>query len=165
MTSQNRIVAYTHTALRERPKRMYTIGDISLPGLSIPGIGAGVGALVACVTVGMIVQRIIGGPIVLLSLLVGVVAAFAAYSAWGRISGDLGGLWQTFLFWADYTFRQPRVIHGKGADTEPTRLRWQVILWEPTDPGWLARRDATYRWLIDHAPDGTAVAATKGDPR
>lgn len=162
---QRKVIAYTHTALEHRPRRLYSVGDISLPGLSIPGIFAGAFALAVSVALGMLIQGILGGPIVLLSVLVGLVAAAATYQLWGRTSSDLGGARHTVLYWVDYTFRQPRVIHGKGADIEPSTLHWQVIFWEPTDPGWIARRAATYQWLMDHAPEDSAIAQAKGGTR
>lgn len=162
MADKQQIVAYTHTGLRDRPKRLWTFGDIPLPGVSIPGLGAGVVVFLAVIVLSTLVQQFTGGPVVLVGAVLGLVAGWGAYAAWGADVSDLGGTLTSLTFWLDYRFRQPRVIVGAGADTEPAHLHWQAILWEPTDPGWIARRDATYLWLVEHAPAGTALATSKG---
>lgn len=161
MVEERTVTALTHTALRDRPRRLWSFNDVSLPGLRIPGLLAGAGVLVSFLMLGWALQSVLGGPTIVIAFLLGVIASVTAYFAWGMSVSDLGGAGVTILFWVDYQFRQPKSIHGSGANREPTHLQWQVILWEPTDSGWSARRDATYQWLIDHAPEGTAIAAVK----
>lgn len=155
------ISAKTHTALRDRLRRLWSFNDLSLPGLSIPGLQAGFGVFVVLVVAGWMLHSVLGGITLTIAFIIAISASVTVYFVWGRSVTDLGGAGVTLVFWGDYQFRQPRKIRGSGANREPTRVRWQVTFWEPTDPGWHARRDATYQWLIDHAPADTATAAAK----
>lgn len=153
------ITALTHTALRDRPRRLWSVSDFALPGISIPGMVAGGGVFLALLIAGWWLDSILGGATILIGAAIAVAAGLLTYLLWGRTRSDHGGAFNTLLFWADYQFLQPKTIHGSGANTTPDRLRWQVIFWEPTDPGWIARREATYEWLIARAPEGTATKA------
>lgn len=156
-----RIVALTHTALRDRHRRLWSFQDIALPGLSIPGLQAGGAVFAVLLVTGWLLHALIGGATFMVVFIFTIVASTSTYFVWGKSITGVGGADMSILFWADYRFVQPRVIHGSGANRQPTRLRWEVTFWEPTDPGWIARRDATYQWLIDHAPAGTATAADR----
>ena len=155
------VMALTHITLRDRPRRQWAVNDFKLPGLNLPSLYASLGVFVTLLVLVAGLHTVLGGNTLTIGFVVTVVVAILAYFVWGTSVSDLGGAGLTMLFWADYRFRQPRVIHGSTANREPNRVRWQTILWEPTDPGWLARRDATYRWLIEHPPGDSAIGAAR----
>lgn len=123
------------TELRDRPKRLWSFGNIPVPGLSLPGIYGGAVALMLWAVGAFVVTRVVALPGVVL-VLGGVIAAAAAYAAMGLRFPDGMKAEEWFVVWLDWTFRQPRAIHGLDKDREPTHIRWQVIVWEPTATSW-----------------------------
>lgn len=161
-TPQDEEIALTHTGLRDRKKRLWSFNGFALPGLSLHGLGAAAVFTFIMMTVTVIGYAVLNSVIVMtVGVLTTVIGAPSTYWLWGSKVTAVGGIKDTVLMWLDYRLLQPRTIHGSGADKQPTHLAWQVILWVPTDEGWIARRDATYQWLIRNAPDGTAIAAAR----
>lgn len=142
----DKIIALDHTKLRDRPKRIWTFGEYALPGIYLPGLYAGA----ATATIGMagtlLISRLpIGGPIVIIGLLLSVSAAILVGSLWGKFKPDgmTPGQWVGVEL--DYRFRQPKAFHGFSKDTEPKTLHWTVIVWAPTTDPHVTRRLAAVR--------------------
>lgn len=137
------LTAYDHTDLRDRPKRLWSWGDIPLPGLSLPALGAAV----ACALVTYLALTAISTAVPLLRMSVWMVPvyfcpAFGLYFLWGRPLASQMTFSQQLVVWCDFLFVQPRRIRGLGADSEPDEVNWTVILWRPTDQRWHQRREA-----------------------
>jgi len=133
-----RLVAYDHTDLRKRPKRIWNWGNIPLPGLLMPALGAALGAaalLYLALSALSVAVPFLGLSMWTAALYFG--PPLFLYWAWGKPMGSRLTLSQAIFVWADYTVVQPRRIHGLRRDSEPTDLRWVGIVWTPTDPGWL----------------------------
>lgn len=140
--------AYCHTTLRDRPKLMWTFWEFSLPGVNMPGVVAGTVVIIAVALLGVGVDIVTGVDFLMyLLLFVGVTLGIGTYAFWGRPLADRMRMTEYLTVWGDW-IGQPKNLHGLGRDVEPEKLRWQVILWHPTDVGWLAAYDETLDWLL-----------------
>lgn len=141
-------VAYDHTTIRDRPKRLWTFMDINLPGLHMPGLAAGGSVLFVVALSGVFLSNAVGGQaFTYVGVLIGGALGVGAYFAWGKPLADKMSATQQLVVRLDWLLRQPRAIHGFTRDTEPTQIQWQLILWQPTDQGWLAAREHTLHFL------------------
>lgn len=145
------VVANDHSALRDRPKRMWRFMELPLPGVSMPGVAAAGVVFFSILGLGSLTELVVSGnwPMYV-AVIAGGAAGVGTYFAWGKSIGDRMPVTSYVVVWADWLLRQPRTIHGFGRDTEPADIQWQLILWHPTDPGWWAAHDHTLRWLRDH---------------
>lgn len=151
MSDHDYIVASDHTAIRDRPKRMWSFMEFSLPGISMPGISAAGGVFVVIAIIGTIAAGVTGLRVLFYVLAVlGLLVAIGVYFAWGKPLADKMSMLSALVIWADWTFVQPRTIHGFTHDQEPQDVQWQLILWHPTDPGWWAAYNHTLDWLRTH---------------
>ncbi|WP_060883818.1 hypothetical protein [Streptomyces caniscabiei] len=152
------LVAYDHTDLVNRPKRIWNWGNIPLPGLLLPALGAafafGLLWLITLFTLSAFLP-FLGMSIWTSILYFG--PPFGVYFVWGRPLPSALTLSQQLVIWADWWF-QPKRLQGLAADREPEELRWQVILWVPGSPRWQARYDAARRAA---AARGTAFSAPR----
>ncbi|MGX2993624.1 hypothetical protein JNUCC64_04895 [Streptomyces sp. JNUCC 64] len=154
------MVAYDHTDLLNRPKRIWNWGNIPLPGLLLPALGAAFGFGLVWLVVLLSVSAFL--PFLGLSMLTSVLylgPPVAVYFVWGRPLPSALTLSQQLVVWVDYWF-QPKRLQGLAADREPDELRWQVILWEPGSPRWRQRYE---RALDEAARTGSSYAARSGD--
>ncbi|MDJ0464304.1 hypothetical protein [Streptomyces sp. H27-C3] len=145
------MVAYDHTDLLNRPKRIWNWGNIPLPGLLLPALGAAFGFgliwMIALLSLSAVV------PFLGFSMLTSILylgPPFGVYFIWGRPLPSALTLSQQVVVWVDFWF-QPKRLQGLTADREPEEIHWQVILWTPGSPRWHARYDAAH-----------AVAAARG---
>ncbi|MEC4018249.1 hypothetical protein [Streptomyces sp. H27-D2] len=150
------MVAYDHTDLLNRPKRIWNWGNIPLPGLLLPALGAAFGFgllwLVALLSLSAFL------PFLGMSMWTSIFyigPPFAVYFVWGRPLPSALTLSQQLVVWADYWF-QPKRLQGLAADREPEELHWQVILWQPGSPRWHSRYDAARRAAAER---GTSFSA------
>ncbi|MCY0922766.1 MULTISPECIES: hypothetical protein [unclassified Streptomyces] len=130
------MVAYDHTDLLNRPKRIWNWGNIPLPGLLLPALGAAFGfAIVWLVTLLSLSAFLpfLGISVVTSVLYIG--PPVGVYFVWGRPLPSALTLSQQVVVWADFWF-QPKRLQGMAADREPEEMRWQVILWQPGSPRW-----------------------------
>ncbi|MBD9725928.1 hypothetical protein PV755_01700 [Streptomyces caniscabiei] len=152
------LVAYDHTDLVNRPKRIWNWGNIPLPGLLLPALGAafafGLLWLITLFTLSAFLP-FLGMSIWTSILYFG--PPFGVYFVWGRPLPSALTLSQQLVIWADWWF-QPKRLQGLAADREPEELRWQVILWVPGSPRWQARYDAARRAAVAR---GTAFSAPR----
>ncbi|MGV4986305.1 hypothetical protein ACWC0C_35215 [Streptomyces sp. NPDC001709] len=150
------LVAYDHTDLVNRPKRIWNWGNIPLPGLLLPALGAAFGFgllwLVALFSLAAFLPFL--GMSIWTSLLY-FGPPIAVYFVWGRPLPSALTLSQQLVVWADWWW-QPKRLQGLAADREPEQLHWQVILWAPGSPRWQARYDAARRSAAER---GTAFSA------
>ncbi|MBH5336136.1 hypothetical protein IHE55_15625 [Streptomyces pactum] len=133
------LVAYDHTDLLTRPKRIWNWGNIPLPGLLLPALGASFVSGIAWVVLLTAVSSVV--PFLGLSLLTSLLyfgPPVAVYFVWGRPLSSTLTLSQELVVRADY-WLQPKRLQGLGADREPEELHWQVILWTPGSPRWHRR--------------------------
>lgn len=130
------MIAYDHTDLLNRPKRIWNWGNIPLPGLLLPGLGAAFGFGVVWLVTMLTVSAF--APFLSLSMLTSVLylgPPVAVYFVWGRPLPSALTLSQQLVVWADY-WVQPKRLQGLAADREPDELHWQVILWQPGSARW-----------------------------
>lgn len=155
------MVAYDHTDLLNRPKRIWNWGNIPLPGLLLPALGAafgfGVVWIVALLSLSAFVP-FLGLSILTSPLYLG--PPVAVYFVWGRPLPSALTLSQQVVVWADY-WVQPKRLQGLAADREPEELHWQVILWQPDAPRWRKRYDAALDTAARH---GSSYAASAPSP-
>ncbi|MFE6779045.1 hypothetical protein [Streptomyces sp. NPDC057702] len=153
------LVAYDHTDLLTRPKRIWNWGNIPLPGLLLPALGAtfafGIGWFVLLTLVSTVVPFL--GLTMLTSLLY-FGPPIGIYFVWGKPLPSALTLSQEVVVWADYWF-QPKKLQGLGADQEPEEIRWQVILWAP-GPRWRQRHEAA---RAAYARQGTPFSTGRAD--
>ncbi|MFD3935181.1 hypothetical protein ACFWSF_11285 [Streptomyces sp. NPDC058611] len=150
------MVAYDHTDLLNRPKRIWNWGNIPLPGLLLPALGAAFGfAVVWLVTLLSLSAFLpfLGISVVTSVLYIG--PPVGIYFVWGRPLPSALTLSQQVVIWADFWF-QPKRLQGLAADREPEELRWQVILWQPGSPRWQGQYEEA---LAEAAQHGSSFAA------
>ncbi|WP_234330857.1 hypothetical protein [Streptomyces sp. NRRL F-4474] len=155
------MVAYDHTDLLNRPKRIWNWGNIPLPGLLLPALGAAFAFGVLWIVVLLSVSAFV--PFLGLSLITSVLylgPPVGVYFVWGRPLPSALTLSQQVVVWADY-WVQPKRLQGLAADREPEELHWQVILWQPQARRWHKRYDAA---LATAARDGSSYAASAPSP-
>ncbi|MFJ9940657.1 hypothetical protein [Streptomyces erythrochromogenes] len=155
------MVAYDHTDLLNRPKRIWNWGNIPLPGLLLPALGAAFGFGVLWIVVLLSVSAFV--PFLGLSLITSVLylgPPVGVYFVWGRPLPSALTLSQQVVVWADY-WVQPKRLQGLAADREPEELHWQVILWQPQARRWHKRYDAA---LATAARHGSSYAASAPYP-
>ncbi|MFD8934633.1 hypothetical protein ACFV0R_05150 [Streptomyces sp. NPDC059578] len=150
------LVAYDHTDLENRPKRIWNWGNIPLPGLLLPALGAAFGFGLFWLVLLFTTSTFL--PFLSLSMLTAVFyfgPPLAVYFVWGRPLPSALTLSQQLVVWTDW-WLQPKRLQGLAADQEPEELHWQVILWKPGAPRWHARYDAARQAA---APRGSAFTA------
>ncbi|WP_060904953.1 hypothetical protein [Streptomyces scabiei] len=150
------LVAYDHTDLVNRPKRIWNWGNIPLPGLLLPALGAAFGFGLVWLIILFTLSAFL--PFLGMSMLTSVLyfgPPFAVYFVWGRPLPSALTLSQQLVVWTDWWF-QPKRLQGLSADQEPEELHWQVILWNPGAPRWQARYDDARRAAAER---GTAFSA------
>ncbi|MEV7541338.1 hypothetical protein [Streptomyces sp. NPDC089915] len=155
------MVAYDHTDLLNRPKRIWNWGNIPLPGLLLPALGAAFGFGVLWLVLLLTLSAFL--PFLGLSLITSVLylgPPVGVYFVWGRPLPSALTLSQQVVVWADY-WAQPKRLQGLGADREPEELHWQVILWQPQARRWHKRYDAA---LATAALHGSSFAASAASP-
>ncbi|MGW1785917.1 hypothetical protein ACWCQQ_43590 [Streptomyces sp. NPDC002143] len=139
------LVAYDHTDLVNRPKRIWNWGNIPLPGLLLPALGAAFGfGLLWLITLFTMSAFL---PFLGMSMWTSILyfgPPFGIYFVWGRPLPSALTLSQQIVVWTDWWF-QPKRLQGLSADQEPEQLHWQVILFTPGSPRWQARYDAARR--------------------
>ncbi|WP_392893479.1 hypothetical protein [Streptomyces sp. LN699] len=151
------MVAYDHTDLLNRPKRIWNWGNIPLPGLLLPALGAAFGFGVLWFVLLLTLSTLL--PFLGLSLITSVLylgPPVGVYFVWGRPLPSSLTLSQQVVVWADY-WMQPKRLQGLAADREPEELHWQVILWQPGASRWHRRYDAA---LVTAALHGSSYAAS-----
>ncbi|MGW7098405.1 hypothetical protein [Streptomyces sp. NPDC054838] len=130
------MVAYDHTDLLNRPKRIWNWGNIPLPGLLLPALGAAFGFGVLWLVALLSLSAFL--PFLGISMLTSVLylgPPVGVYFVWGRPLPSALTLSQQLVVWADYWW-QPKRLQGLAADREPEELHWQVILWQPGSRRW-----------------------------
>lgn len=149
------LYAHDHTELRDRPKRLWRFGDIGLPGLLLGGSVAALITLVA-VWIGVYTLGKTLGAAWLgwIGAVLGLLAALVVYTAWKRPLPSKMRVSPALIIMLDWLFLQPREVHDFGKNREPSRLQWRVILWEPTDLGWIAARDFAHAYHLDLLQQG-----------
>ncbi|OYO23473.1 hypothetical protein CGZ93_05890 [Enemella dayhoffiae] len=132
-----------YTRLKQRENKLWEFGGIAIPGglsttrAAVAGVCFALGAIVAAIA-----GRVSGSPLVGVVGMLGAVAAAAVGYLWaGRPSVDRMTLPQRLSVLLDYTFSQPRRISGFSRDSEPDRIHWQAIIWEPRDDAWFGTRE------------------------
>ncbi|MFE0600794.1 hypothetical protein ACFW2T_09390 [Streptomyces sp. NPDC058892] len=151
------MVAYDHTDLLNRPKRIWNWGNIPLPGLLLPALGAAFGfGLLWLVTLLSLSAFLpfLGLSVVTSVLYIG--PPVGVYFVWGRPLPSALTLSQQVVVWADYWF-QPKRLQGLAADREPAELRWQVILWQPGSPRWQRQYEEALAAAAQHGSSFAAV--------
>ncbi|MFF1624823.1 hypothetical protein [Streptomyces sp. NPDC058272] len=151
------LVAYDHTDLVNRPKRIWNWGNIPLPGLLLPALGAAFGFGLLWLILLFSLSAFL--PFLGMSMWTSVLyfgPPFAVYFVWGRPLPSALTLSQQLVVWVDY-WCQPKRLQGLAADQEPEDLRWQVILWAPGSPRWQSRYDAARRAAAER---GTSFSAS-----
>ncbi|GAB3707800.1 hypothetical protein [Mariniluteicoccus flavus] len=128
-----------YTRLKQRENKLWEFGGIAIPGgLSTvrAAVAGGVFALVA--GLGALLGQLTGNVWIGVG---GIIVAFAAgatgYIVAGRPSPERMTLAQRVAVMSDYAFAQPRRISGFSRDSEPDRIHWRAIIWEPTSDAWL----------------------------
>ena len=158
-TQPDEYVSRDHTRLKQRDKRIWTIGDIPIPGTSIPAMVSGGIGFVLAVMVTMVLTKL---PVLssisalLYAADIGFAVGFAFW--WSRYRPDDMEAAQWVMVIGDW-WRQPKLITGMDADDEPDIITYTVILWEP-GAEWRHERDAaleTYRTTLE-VPDVMAAA-------
>lgn len=161
-----RIYANDHTGLRDRPKRLWSIFNAPIPvigSVSIPGMVAALAAFALICVIGSVLGGFLGsGSVTVACYLFALVVAVATYLLWGKPVASKMPILSAAAVWLDWKFRQPRDLHGFVRDTEPTVVEWHLIMWRPTDPGWLAAYDHTLTHLRHKAGEGPGTT-TGGD--
>ncbi|MEW1633215.1 hypothetical protein AB0469_03995 [Streptomyces sp. NPDC093801] len=155
------MVAYDHTDLLNRPKRIWNWGNIPLPGLLLPALGAAFGFGVLWLVLLLSLSAFL--PFLGLSLITSVLylgPPVGVYFVWGRPLPSALTLSQQIVVLADY-WVQPKRLQGLAADREPEELHWQVILWQPQAGRWHKRYDAA---LVTAARHGSSYAASAPYP-
>ncbi|MFF3016564.1 hypothetical protein [Streptomyces sp. NPDC057939] len=151
------MVAYDHTDLLNRPKRIWNWGNIPLPGLLLPALGAALGFgviwLVALLSLSAFLP-FLGLSIVTSVLYIG--PPVGIYFIWGRPLPSALTLSQQLVVWADF-WLQPKRLQGLSADREPEVLHWQVVLWQPGSQRWQRQYAEA---LATAARHGSSFAAT-----
>ncbi|MFE9564095.1 hypothetical protein ACFYM0_23640 [Streptomyces sp. NPDC006487] len=150
------MVAYDHTDLLNRPKRIWNWGNIPLPGLLLPALGAAFGFAVLWLVALLSLSAFL--PFLGLSMLTSVLyigPPVGVYFVWGRPLPSALTLSQQLVVWGDYWF-QPKRLQGLAADREPEELHWQVILWQPGSQRWHRQYEEA---LVTAARNGSSYAA------
>lgn len=150
------MVAYDHTDLLNRPKRIWNWGNIPLPGLLLPALGAAFGFGVVWMVVLLSLSAFL--PFLGMSVLTSVLylgPPVGVYFVWGRPLPSALTLSQQLVVWADYWW-QPKRLQGLAADREPEELHWQVILWQPGSRRW---QQSYEQALGEAARHGSSYAA------
>ncbi|WP_411084030.1 hypothetical protein [Streptomyces sp. cmx-18-6] len=168
------MVAYDHTDLLNRPKRIWNWGNIPLPGLLLPALGAAFGFGVVWLVAMLSVSAFV--PFLSLSMMTSILylgPPVAVYFVWGRPLPSALTLSQQLVVWADY-WLQPKRLQGLAADREPDELHWQVILWQPGSPRWQRdyekaaadadRHGSSYAAHADRHPSSYAAHAPAQNP-
>ncbi|WP_405491510.1 hypothetical protein [Streptomyces sp. NBC_00096] len=166
------MVAYDHTDLLNRPKRIWNWGNIPLPGLLLPALGAAFGFGVLWLVALLSLSAVL--PFLGISMLTSVLyigPPVAVYFVWGRPLPSALTLSQQLVVWGDYWF-QPKRLQGLAADREPEELHWQVILWQPGSRRWqgqyeealaaASRQGSSYAAHAHAAHAATAHSETAG---
>ncbi|MFE9257593.1 hypothetical protein [Streptomyces sp. NPDC006879] len=156
------MVAYDHTDLLNRPKRIWNWGNIPLPGLLLPALGAAVGFGVLWLVVLLSLSALL--PFLGISMLTSPLylgPPFAVYFVWGRPLPSALTLSQQLVVWADYRL-QPKRLQGLAADREPEQIHWQVILWQPGSPRWRQRYDSALAEAARHGSSFRHSSAASG---
>ncbi|MEU9998513.1 hypothetical protein ACGFYP_26575 [Streptomyces sp. NPDC048370] len=151
------MVAYDHTDLLNRPKRIWNWGNIPLPGLLLPALGAAFGFGVVWMVALLSLSAFV--PFLGMSMLTSVLyfgPPFGVYFIWGRPLPSALTLSQQLVVWADYWW-QPKRLQGLAADREPEELHWQVILWQPGSRRW---QQSYEQALAEAAAHGSSYAGT-----
>ncbi|MGW0752987.1 hypothetical protein [Streptomyces sp. NPDC002587] len=154
------MVAYDHTDLLNRPKRIWNWGNIPLPGLLLPALGAAFGFAVLWLVTLLSLSAFLpflGISVVTSVLYIG--PPVGVYFVWGRPLPSALTLSQQVVVWADYWF-QPKRLQGLAADREPEELRWQVILWQPRSPRWQRQYEEALAAAAQHGSSYAAQAHT-----
>ncbi|MET7932481.1 hypothetical protein [Streptomyces sp. NPDC005322] len=159
------MVAYDHTDLLNRPKRIWNWGNIPLPGLLLPALGAAFVFGLLWLIVLLSLSAVL--PFLGMSVWTSVLyfgPPFAIYFVWGRPLPSALTLSQQLVVWVDY-WLQPKRLQGLSADREPEKLHWQVILWQPGSSSWHARYGAARRTAAERGTpfSAAAVCPTPGD--
>lgn len=153
------LIAYDHTDLLNRPKRIWNWGNIPLPGLLLPALGAAFGFGVVWLVTMLSLSAFL--PFLSLSMVTSVLylgPPVAVYFVWGRPLPSALTLSQQLVVWADFWF-QPKHLQGLAADREPEELHWQVILWQPGSSRWQRQYDSASE---EAARSGSSYAAAQG---
>ena len=121
-----------HTKLRDRDKRIYSVGDIPLPGVEIPML-----------TVTAVSLFLFGAPMFFIptlfesmawltvpGLALAIALAIGTGVMWTRYRYDGMRAGEAIVVLLDW-FVQPKKISGMTKDTEPEQVTWSVILWVP----------------------------------
>ncbi|WP_051872180.1 hypothetical protein [Streptomyces sclerotialus] len=156
------MVAYDHTDLLNRPKKIWNWGNIPLPGLLLPALGASLAfgvlwfvlllslsAALPFLGFGVVTSILYFGP------------PIAVYFVWGRPLPSALTLSQELVVWVDY-WLQPKRLQGLSADREPEEMHWQVILWNPGSARWQSRYAAA---RAAASARGTSFSAGTPGPR
>ncbi|MEU7034231.1 hypothetical protein ABZ958_11175 [Streptomyces sp. NPDC046237] len=152
------MVAYDHTDLLNRPKRIWNWGNIPLPGLLLPALGAAFGFGVVWMVTLLSLSAFV--PALGMSILTAVLyfgPPVGVYFVWGRPLPSALTLSQQLVVWADYWW-QPKRLQGLAADREPGELHWQVILWQPGSQRW---QQSYERALNEAARHGSSYGGTE----
>ena len=126
------IVVRDHTALRDRPRRIWTFGGFNLPGIPLPPLGAFAAGFIASLALTLLLIQLPGlGSLTLIFLIVDFVVGVVAAMWWSRFSTDdlKPSEWLAIKY--DYLARQPKRITGLSKDAEPDSLSLHVVMWEP----------------------------------
>lgn len=125
------MIANDYTDLRERPKRWWIWRFIVF---DLPALSAAAATFVGCtVSAGLIAGLTGARALAGWGTLAALVLTVAVYGVWGKARPD-GMRFGSWLFaFYDYRVRQPHRFYGLRTDTEPSRLKWAVIVFDPTN--------------------------------
>lgn len=126
------IIVRDHTALRDRPRRIWTFGGFNLPGIPLPPLGAFAAGFVVSFVLSLLLMQLPGlGSLILIFVIVDFVVGVVTAVWWSRFSTDDLKPQQWLAIKYDYLVRQPKRITGLGKDSEPDSLTLHVVMWEP----------------------------------
>lgn len=124
--------AHDYQRIVDRHRRLWSFEGIKLPGIHLPSVYAGLVAGIVGAVITFVLLKLFqvpnGGVLAFLS---GAGLALAFGYGWTKFrpEGMRPEVW--LLVFADYHLKQPRRFHGMRQNSEPERVTWRVILWEP----------------------------------
>jgi hypothetical protein len=138
---QGQYIAYDHTDLERRRKKLWNLAD-GVPLTVLGGIDLRALVMAAVSFLGLLGLAMLLSPVLpaislnLWTILVCLSISVGLYVLWPRRWRNGLTTEQNILVAADYLFLQPRRIHGLAEDVEPEVVHWRVILWKPLHPRW-----------------------------